>query len=210
MRTRHRRATRKEGPPSAGGCAFSFDPDQNPLDAPALWHAEAASGVVTLDRAPAVFRDALPLRLDLAAVSDRSDGDGRHLVIDSGACRLRLWLRDVVPGTPLMVLLPLTASPQRAAAADAARLLFVGALPTAPAARVSPFQRQRLITLLRVLDGAQSGLTSREIGTRILYPRLDGIDAQAWKASSERRHVQRLVAEARHLMTVGYRQLLLA
>ena len=112
---------------------------------------------------------------------------------------------------PLVVLLPTEDLPSRVAAAERARRLLAGLPPDShPAHWPSPFQRQRLCLLLRVLDAAQSGTGTRGIGTRILYPWLEGLDAQAWKAASERRRTQRLVAEARHMMRRGYRELLLA
>jgi hypothetical protein len=62
--------------------------------------------------------------------------------------------------------------------------------------------------LLAVFDADAAGASNREVGTDLLYPRLRGIDAQAWKASSERRHIQRLIAEAAELVSGGYRRLL--
>lgn len=189
----------------------SFDPDRHALDAPALWHVEAASSIVILDRAPADLPGALAFHAGIAPAADRSRPDGRHLVIDTAGRRHRLWLREPAAGVPLAILLPLAAPPARRAAADAAHSLLAELPGLASSThRPSAFQCHRFTMLLRVLDAAQAGLTNREIGTSILYPWLAGIDAQAWKASSERRRVQRLTAEARHLMTSGYRQLLLA
>ena len=62
--------------------------------------------------------------------------------------------------------------------------------------------------LLRILEASLAGASNREIGLRLVYPWLAGTDALAWKATSERRRVQRLVAEARDLSASGYRDLL--
>ena len=72
----------------------------------------------------------------------------------------------------------------------------------------SVLQRQRLALLLRVLDASLGGASNREIGTRIVYPWLAGTDAVAWKATSERRRVQRLLDEAHGLSASAYRDLL--
>jgi hypothetical protein len=76
----------------------------------------------------------------------------------------------------------------------------------------SPYQRQRLTLLLRVLDqmGADSGrrVTMREIAEKIVYPRSILPRAIEWKTCSERRQTQRLVAEARNMTASGYRNLL--
>jgi hypothetical protein len=209
---RHRRLVTREG--SAGNLAFpsSFDPHRHARGAPALWHVGAASGIVILDRAPEGLPGALPFDSRIIPTTERSGPDGRHLVIDTRERRHRIWLREPAPGVPLMVLLPIAAPAARRTASDAALGLLAGHGAVAAQGGHCPtaFQRQRLVMLLRILDAAQAGLSSREIGTSILYPWLSGIDAQSWKASSERRRVQRLVAEARCLMASGYRQLLLA
>jgi hypothetical protein len=59
-----------------------------------------------------------------------------------------------------------------------------------------------------VLDAWLAGAGNREIGLRLVYPWLAGTGALAWKSMSERRRVQRLVAEARALAASGYRDLL--
>jgi hypothetical protein len=103
-----------------------------------------------------------------------------------------------------------SADPMRAACADAARRLIAGisTAPPASAMRPSALQRQRLTLLLGVLDMSLRRATTREIGTRLVYPWLGGMSAEAWKTTSERRRVQRLAIEARRLMESGYRELL--
>ena len=48
----------------------------------------------------------------------------------------------------------------------------------------------------------------RLVREKTSYPRSDLGRAIEWKSSSERRHTQRLVSEAHHLMRQGYRALL--
>jgi hypothetical protein len=208
----HRPCRRREGWPGNGAFIFSFDPYRTALEAPALWCADTASAVVALDRAPPDFPEARPLDERLVPVADRSDFSGRHLVIDRPDRRHRFWMRDPSAGIPLVILFPATRDPVRCAAVEATRRLIAG-MPSEPAGaayRPSLFQRQRLVTLLTILDAALAGLGGREIGTWLLYPWLADINAQAWKASSERRRTQRLIAETRLMMTIGYRHLLSA
>jgi hypothetical protein len=130
-------------------------------------------------------------------------------VIDGAGRRHRLWLRDATPDASLVILLAPTSDPVRASAADAARRLLAG-LPAAEITALdpTPFQRRRLTLLLHILDAALAGANNREIGTGIVYPWIVDMDARSWKASSERRHVQRLISDAKHMMRNGYRDLL--
>jgi Uncharacterized conserved protein (DUF2285) len=76
----------------------------------------------------------------------------------------------------------------------------------------SLFQRHRLKLLLRILDcvigNAPQAVTMRKIAEKVVYPMSELGRAAEWKASSERRHTQRLYAEALHMMETGYRSLL--
>jgi hypothetical protein len=202
--------TGKEGRPGDGVWPFSFDPDRTALDRPALWRADLAAPVVALDRAPPGTAGARAFAGHPAIVADREDETGRHLVIDAPGFRHRLWLRASGPDVPLVILLAPSREPVGAAAADAARRLLSGLLLAGgpPATHPTRFQRQRLTLLLHILDADLAGASNREIGTRLVYPWLGGISAEAWKASSERRRTQRLIAEARTMMRGGYRRLL--
>lgn len=142
-----------------------------------------------------------------AAFGDRL---ARNIVIDRAGVRHRLRLLTADRHAPLAILLPPLGDPLRAAACDAARRMMAGLALAEPAAvlRPSVLQHRRLALLLRVLDAWASGASNREIGARIVYPWLAGIDAVAWKSTGERRRVQRLLAEARHLAEAGYRDLL--
>lgn len=191
------------------GLVRLFDPDRAVRTAPAIWRADCASQIVTLVPAPKDFVGAGTLP-PIAATGDFSLAGIRHLVFDIAGVRHRFQLGEHDRGA-LAILLPPFASALGAAACDAARRMLAG-LSIADTARVlrpSALQRQRLALLLRVLDASITGASNREIGTRIVYPWLAGTDAVAWKATSERRRVQRLVDEARDLSATAYRDLLL-
>lgn len=185
-----------------------FDPDRSVRTAPAIWRAECASQIVSLVAAPSGFGGAAALP-DIAALADFRLAGTRHLVFDVAGARHRFKFADG-DRRALAILLPPLGNALAAAACDAARRMFAG-LSTAEPLRIlhlSALQRQRLTLLLRVLDASLGDASNREIGTRIVYPWLAGTDAVAWKATSERRRVQRLVDEAHGLAVSAYRELL--
>jgi hypothetical protein len=190
-----------------GLCAF-FDPARPVRATPAIWRAEAASQVVALVPAPHLS-GAAPLP-DLRPWAEFGDHQARNIVVDRDGVRHRLRLFAPEPDARLAILLPPLGDPLRAAACDAARRMIAGLAVAEPAAALRPsvLQHQRLALLLRVLDASLAGAGNREIGTGIVYPWLAGTDATTWKATGERRRVQRLLAEARHLAAEGYRDLL--
>lgn len=193
------------------GLVRLFDPDRPVRAAPAIWRAECASQVVTLVPAPSGFVGAAPLP-GAPPTAECGFGETRHLVCDIAGARYRFHVLVADRGMPLAILLLPLGDALRAAACDAARRMFAGLSAAEPLAvlRPSALQRQRLALLLRVLDAALAGAGNRDIGTGIVYPWLAGTDAAAWKAMSERRRVQRLVAEAHELADSGYRRLLSA
>lgn len=193
------------------GLVRLFDPDRPVRSAPAVWRADCASQIVSLAPAPADIPGAAPLP-DIAPLVKFDARDARHLVLDIAGVRHRLHVRTAVPHAPLMILLAPLSDPLRVAACDAARRMLARLSTAEPASAMRPsaLQRQRLALLLRILDASLAGARNREIGLGIVYPWLAGTDALAWKSMSERRRVQRLVAEARDLAASGYRDLLKA
>jgi hypothetical protein len=187
-----------------------FDPARMVRSAPAVWRAECAAQVVALVPAPTGLPGA-GLLPGVVATAETLSEDARDLVVDAAGVRHRLHVLGPAREAPLAILLPPLGDPLRVAACDAARRMFAGlsVAESASVLRPKALQRQRLVLLLlRVLDASLAGASIREIGVSTVYPWLAGIDAVAWKAASERRRVQRLVAEARHLAASGYRALL--
>ncbi len=190
------------------GLRALFDPARAVRAAPAIWRASMASQIVSLAPAPQLAgAAALP---DTRPVAEICDAGARDIVMDRGGMRHRLRLLTADRHAPLAILLPPLGDPLRAAACDAARRMLAGLALGEPAAALRPsaLQRQRLALLLRVLDAWDNGASNREIGVGIVYPWLAGTDATAWKSTGERRRVQRLLAEARHLADTDYRDLL--
>lgn len=145
-------------------------------------------------------------------VADRALPDGRHLVIADDDSVHRLWLPDPDPGRPLAIMIP-NDDHALLRSAIAHRLvrrmdgLRPGPLPAA--FQPTPFQRQRLTLLLNLLDAYQARAGRREMASVIVYPRMRPLTGREWAASAERRRTQRLLDEARAIMSGGYRALLL-
>jgi hypothetical protein len=190
------------------GLRALFDPARAVRTAPAIWRAGIASQIVSL--APASHLAGAAALPDTRPVAEICDAHARDVVMDRAGVRHRLRLLTADRQAPLAILLPPLGDPLRCAACDAARRMFAGLALAEPAAALRPsaLQRQRLALLLRVLDAWGSGASNREIGTRLVYPWLAGTEATVWKSMGERRRVQRLLAEARHLADAGYRDLL--
>ena len=193
------------------GLTTLFDPGRSARSTPAIWRADCASQIVSLAQVPADFPGAAPLP-DTVPSAEFRDGSARQLVLDMAGVRHRFHVRAADQIAPLTILLPPLCDPLHAAACDAARRMFAGLSLAEPALAMRPsaLQRQRLALLLRVLDASLAGASNREIGVRIVYPWLAGTDSLTWKATSERRRVQRLLDEARGLAAFAYRDLLAA
>jgi len=190
------------------GLVRFFDPGLPVRAEPAIWLPGCAAQLVSLVTAPGDFAGAAALPPAPRVVDFLSDGD-RWIVVDGAGARHRLRVIGGGDG-PLAILLAPRGEALRAAACDAARRFFagLGGGDAAAALRPSALQRRRLALLLRILDAWRAGASNRAIGLGIVYPWMAEMDALAWKGTSERRRVQRLVAEARTLASHGYRDLL--
>jgi len=191
------------------GLAYPFDPELAVHDAPAFWAPDHAAQLVILRAADRDVPCAAPLPA-IVPTRARMSGGAHDLVLDHDGMRHRFRILSDDLRAPLVIQLAPVSSALRAASADAARRLIAG-IGTAPAGslmRPSALQHRRLSLLLGVLDMALAGATTREIGASLVYPWLPAMRAEAWKSTSERRRIQRLIGEARALMDGGYRGLL--
>lgn len=165
---------------------------------------------VILVPAPDSFKDARR-----SARFDRSPGviaiqgpDGRHVVLEDRDGAHRLWLRGVRPGAPMAALIPL----------DDDVLLRVSGLlrlrrhldgrPAGPVPRawtITARLRQRLVPMVRALDGHLAGASYRKIAHALYGP---GAVGDGWKTSSRRGQTIRLVKDGLATMKGGYRKLL--
>lgn len=183
--------------------------------APAIWRTDLASSIVVLERQLQADQGVtIPILADRNILVDFSSGGERHLVLEDGSRRHRLLVRQAVGRTPtyrisaddhvnarLGAVIALHGSPQNS---SGTRILH----QLTPSA----YQRHRFGMLLRILDyladSGAAGPTVREIASEVVYNRANPSRATEWKTSSERRHTQRLVREARVMMQGGYVKLL--
>ena len=77
----------------------------------------------------------------------------------------------------------------------------------------TPFRRERLLRMLAILDvidlSPETPATVRQVAQEVTFRGLSPLRAAEWKASSQRRHTQRLIAEAEAMRDRGYLKLLL-
>lgn len=107
------------------------------------------------------------------------------------------------------ILLPLDASFRIRAEAAMRFHRLVAGRPTGPPPRalaLTPRHRQRLVRMVRALDGRASGASYREIASVLFGAQRQR--AAEWKASSIRAQTIRLVSDGGALMRGGYLKLL--
>jgi hypothetical protein len=176
-----------------------------------FWRPEMLPTIVLLQPAPDSTFGAQPL--DLAqlggARTERLGPDGRYVIVRHDLGELRLWLRDASPDQPLAIVMPLNDDlPTRAMAAlrlwaqIAGRAAGHGREPLA----LTRQRRERLVLMLRALDGHLANASYREIAEVLFGARR--LEREAWKTSSLRDRTIRLVKGGLALMRAGYRKLL--
>lgn len=74
--------------------------------------------------------------------------------------------------------------------------------------QISAFHRHRFILMLRILDGLRDGASRREIASVMFNRNFRTISAVEWQNTSERRHLARLIVEARDYVGGGYSRIL--
>jgi hypothetical protein len=70
------------------------------------------------------------------------------------------------------------------------------------------YQRLRFVRLLSICDAVAAGASAREVAYEIVLRNRPLFSSADWKGSGERRHVVRLIAEARRLVNRGYLKIL--
>jgi hypothetical protein len=167
--------------------------------------------IVLLERAPERFSGAW--LLDVAQLgydsAVRLGRDGRHVIVRNEVGELRLWLRGDPSNEPLAVVMPLdddlptrTEAALRLWARIMARTVDHGREPLA----LTRQRRDRLVLMLRALDGHLSEASYREIAEALFGARR--LEREAWKTSSLRDRTIRLVKGGLAHMRAGYRELL--
>ncbi|WP_373491725.1 DUF2285 domain-containing protein [Parasphingorhabdus sp.] len=148
----------------------------------------------------------------LHIAKEATNHEGRHMVFEGNYRRYRILIKPARLGLESGFIIQhdswlearISAIREFNKALEGAEILK----PTRP----TNYQRRRLELLLAILDSLflpdGRRRTLRQLAQTVIYPRSDLGRAIEWKSSSERRHTQRLVSEAHHLMREGYRALL--
>ena len=195
-----------------GASNFLVDPGRGADVCPAFWRADHNPSVILVEHSATCetgFEIALNARMILVEAKTEA---GRHMVLAGRRARHRLRMMHApkrggyfVPGDASL--------PVRLAALgafhDHGSRQAVG---LRKALRPTSYQRHRLSLLLAILDRMQQPssepATVRQIVRDLMCSGLEHERAIEWKTSSYRRQAQRLIAEARRMMTTGYRDLL--
>lgn len=176
---------------------------------PALWSPDAATDVVIVEAADPSWSIHLPRdAVHLAASNNSSE---RNLVYGIGTVRLRMCVRHSPDRTVPALSIPLDAYGRlRLAAAERVQqAIRQGRIRPSVIDMPTPYQRLNFARLLIMHDALEAGVSSHELAFVLVFPNHPPLAGAAWKGSSERRQVLRLVSEARRLVAGGYRKLLL-
>jgi hypothetical protein len=174
-----------------------------------FWRPEVLPTVVQL--APALERFSSAWVFEEAQLgsitAERSDPDARHLIIRNQHGDLRLWLHRRAQNRPLAIVLPLDDDlPIRARTALQFWVRVKSRAPAQEPLALTRQQRDRLVLMVRALDGHLSAASYREIAEALFGARR--IKHEAWKTSSLRDRTIRLVRSSIAFMRAGYRKLL--
>lgn len=204
------------GRPASGVWRFLCRPELTAIQAPALWLTSTSPLTVRFAAVPShcagLTARQLLARADV--IEDRVAGGLRYLALRAADTNHRLVLPKADKGSALASVI----APDRGARlriAAVARLLddlgIAASVTRHTALNPTRFQQHRFTLLLAILDRLDRAVpartTLRDVAG-LVYRDLDIASAAAWKASSQRRHTQRLIAEAQRLVDEGYRALL--
>lgn len=176
-----------------------------------FWRPEVLPTVVLLAPAPESFSSAWVFdEAQLGSITaERSDPDARHLIVRNQDGDLRLLLHRGAQKRPLAIVLPLDDDlPIRACTA---LQFWIRVKSRVPGRGQEPLaltrqQRDRIVLMVRALDGHLSDASYREIAEGIFGVRR--LQDEAWKTSSIRDRTIRLVRSSIAFMRAGYRKFL--
>lgn len=199
--------------PDDGGCGFAHDPKIPVGPEPVAWLPELSPGTLMLDAAPNGFA---PVALDPSqlgsVVADRTDDEGREIVIVDGSGALHIRLSSEQAARRPMILLPIGGASIDLRLDVASRFVrrlrgqTIGLLPQA--LRLTTQRKRRLVQLLHAFDIHEEGGGPRDIADQILRSEQAQLTSVEWKDSHTRRAANRLVRDSIALVERGYLKLL--
>ncbi|MBB6305031.1 DUF2285 domain-containing protein [Rhizobium leucaenae] len=144
-------------------------------------------------------------------LAERTDANGRELVIRDTSGEVHIWLLDDGAALHPSVIVPRDDAFRLRLdlASRFIRRLFgqrVGLLP--PKLRLTDFQRYRYIQLLQAADLSREGGEPRDIAAQILRSRQATLPAIEFKDSAARKQAARLIKQSLALVNSGYLKLL--
>lgn len=144
-------------------------------------------------------------------LTEVSTSTGKHFVSSRGSVRLRLCVRYRAALPVPAVSIPCDETYElRIAAVTRMHLITRASSSTSQGAHVITHnQRLRLSRFLAIYDALVAGASSRDLAYGLIFPNHRPLVGATWKASSERRQVLRLIAQARRHVSSGYRDILL-
>ena len=199
--------------PGDGGCGFAHDPRIPVGSEPVTWLPELSPGTLLLGAAPSGFA---PVALDPSQlgtiVADRTDDEGREVVIVDGSGELHIRLSSDLAIRRPMILLPLGAASVDLRLDVASRFIrrlggqTIGLLPRA--LRLTTQRKRRLVQLLHTFDIHEEGGSPRDIAEQVLRSAQAQLPSVEWKDSHARRAANRLIHDSIALVERGYLKLL--
>ncbi|OJY63131.1 MAG: hypothetical protein BGP16_04675 [Sphingobium sp. 66-54] len=131
-----------------------------------------------------------------------------HLILADNSGDDYLWIWGS-PDQPMAMMLPIGSDPfARLVSAERLCRRLNGMASGPPALRPPPFRRERLLTLLQVLDGHHAGASRREMAATLIDDDVRDFNAADWVESRERKRISRWIKEAVELRDGGYIRLL--
>jgi hypothetical protein len=195
--------------PDDGGCGFAHDPSNPVGDEPTTWLPELSPGTLLLDAAPSGFA---PVALEPSQlgsiVADRTDDEGREVVIVDGSGELHIRLNSDLAVRRPMILLPLGTASVDLRLDVASRFIrkvggqTIGLLPRA--LRLTTQRKRRLVQLLHAFDVHDMGGGPRDVAEIILHSDQAQLPSVEWKDSHARRSANRLIHDSIALVERGY------
>jgi hypothetical protein len=140
-------------------------------------------------------------------VAEQIDEHSRHLIVRGRDEEFRLCVYTLEPDQSLSVVIPFDGDfPVRVAAASRLWARLYGHAPGQAPCSLTRQRRDRLVLMLRALDGHLAAASYREIAEVLFGTRR--LERESWKTSSLRDRTIRLVKGGIALMRDGYRKLL--